>query len=1465
MLVLRRSMKEVLISNGAGTRTSGRTAGGRLSKKLGMLQTFALLVLSLAALSRPKYQVVVQAAETATATTAAAREKTTTSAIEPLASSEIESSAASRASRGSKKSNHPKERENEDVLVVMAVDGTLAGISRDTGALLWKQSSQQGSHTGAGSSTSSASSGRMQPGHPNRNAPADDDASALLRPLLSTTTTTQSAASSNTAAVPSVDGNVYLTTTTTSLDGSSPSMTVSTSVKELVQRAPFLDPQGRFYVGSRHTTAAAIDKYTGEFLSVISSSANGRDANKDDPKLENRPVLWMGRVDYSVTVQDARTGIRNVQFSVSEIMNVEDMRSNAHSNNGEAAGTSSSSSPGRNGRLDPWAEQWNTLPDGSLPTRDSSSSLLAQKEQTRLISTPSGSLALLYPESGVVQWVAQEQFQTPIAFAMDATTGRAIEVEIIPDVTVPSSNDMEYLSRELERQLELLDAASTEDTGSVEDSDQTIVGRLEGSGQLYALPLGKRRSKMSRETSSVLHSPNQHAAAIAANAASKHKAVPKLTGGRGTTHLTQHASDHHHDSMTSQRKSCHPTSSHFPSCLVDHHKHQPPRLEYFAKGNDNRFLSEGLPPFDDTKRKSHEMALVSQQNPPENVVYHPDYGYVNTNHFAPAPPPKSQYSKILKILGSWLPPTIALIFVLSFELGRRKRLQDETSGTSTDKETPSNLKGPNGEIKDLPKQNNGDTDIVVPETVAVHTSASSLQVQLHQQHVIQVSDQVLGFGGQGTVVYKGVLDGRDVAVKRMLKAYHASADREIRLLIESDGHPSVVRYFLKEVRGDFVYLALELCDMSLHDLIGVLRSNDPSSDPTSSQSPMIPFAASKLVLQQIVSGVRHLHSLRIVHRDLKPANILLAITKNGKKKARKEDTNTYETFLDCSYVAKISDMGLGKQIAGQSSLGGSMMATPSFQGQKGGTSSMGVGPGSVGWQAPEVMALRWVASDASAKSGESNSFNPEASPIDLPSPNPRTSRSVDIFSLGCIFYSTLVPGYHPFGEWYEREANIVHNRPMIDALEKISSDAFHLVRSMLSRDPKLRPTAKQICEHPFFWTSQKKLSFLCEFSDRLETDTTVPTSIQLINSLAIERGAVDVVGTSWDENLDEPLISNMQRFRTYDPSSVRDLLRLIRNKHHHFDELPENFRAAMVANQDTLLEYFEQKFPRLLMHCWNCSRSVLTGDDPLMSKYDIPPAPKIPEQIRRLAATISPPESFIVQPVSDDGQPNEFPESEDGDGEEETDARVPPHSNDGDLIVHNAPGQSPTDKLKGPETSSTESLEPSLVNVPIQAEAAYDVIAWEGSTTAKELNCRGWSRSDAEWARRIDPVFRKKDANLKRAAEDPKFRTRLCNHWDTSMGVFCPMRKKNKCVFAHGPVELRVKEGKKSRWGKLVDKNGDNKNPRHSGGEDTYGAARTIEATRKEEGKWNTGKGKGTKKPPTGGKKKKATPASTAS
>jgi len=803
---------------------------------------------------------------------------------------------------------------------------------------------------------------------------------------------------------------------------------------------------------------------------------------------------------------------------------------------------------------------------------------------------------------------------------------------------------------------------------------------------------------------------------------------------------------------------------------------------------------------------------------------------------------------------------------------------------------------------------------------------------------IKVTDEVLGYGGHGTVVYRGSLDGRSVAVKRMLKAYHASANREISLLIESDGHSNVVRYFLKEVRGDFVYLALELCDMSLHELIAAIgehihwqkgtdakkgrRHHD--SEGSKDNDGRISHATRQMLLQ-IASGVRHLHSLRIVHRDLKPANILLAhqdrSIKGIQDKADKDPTDThkeeedesvYELFEQGEYIPKISDMGLGKQLMGQSSFGLSTLGNASAGLAAAGTGGQGrdvagAGPGSVGWQAPEVMAQRRspdgrassasmtrTCSDVVGGNSSPDSAMLDASPIEAPSAAARTSRSVDIFSLGCIFYCTIIPGSHPFGEWYEREANIMKNEPNTGALEDISVDAADLVISMIARDATKRPTASQVCRHPFFWDPATRLAFLCQLSDRLEA--TAPTLVDCndvtsesstpaqrqhnIDPFLVERNAAAVIGTSWDKDLDQGLLTNVSRFRTYDPSSVRDLLRLIRNKYHHFDELPNDVKMRLGPNPTDLIKYFERKFHRLVMHCYRVCQDHLTKDDPLVIKYGIPatlesPAPAALPQ-RAEVGTVTSPKSSYYKILSSTGTRSSITDNEseavDNDliphaavtirgspissssaeertsaeeEQEKAEAFIPPA--EPSKLSDNG-SQLPTER-KDVEVSDSDayvilddsSSKESTVPQP-KSCSAEGITIWEGSTAAKTFNCRGWYRSDDEWKRRVDSTIRKRDANVERCATDPKFRTRLCNHWDVSQGTHCPMRKKKKCIFAHGPVELRVKEGKKKRWGKLVDSDGNCSNPRASGGEDTYGAARSIELMREKEGKWTQNK-----------------------
>ena len=93
-----------------------------------------------------------------------------------------------------------------------------------------------------------------------------------------------------------------------------------------------------------------------------------------------------------------------------------------------------------------------------------------------------------------------------------------------------------------------------------------------------------------------------------------------------------------------------------------------------------------------------------------------------------------------------------------------------------------------------------------------------------------------------------------------------------------------------------------------------------------------------------------------------------------------------------------------------------------------------VGPGSVGWMAPQVMALRSRDPLSSfygqASSSEVSPVNDLLLPLAISAP-----ADEDIFSLGDIFYCTLQPRLHPFREWYESEANIVKGKPNTLPLE----------------------------------------------------------------------------------------------------------------------------------------------------------------------------------------------------------------------------------------------------------------------------------------------------------------------------------------------------------------------------------------------------------------------------------------------
>jgi serine/threonine-protein kinase/endoribonuclease IRE1 len=109
-------------------------------------------------------------------------------------------------------------------------------------------------------------------------------------------------------------------------------------------------------------------------------------------------------------------------------------------------------------------------------------------------------------------------------------------------------------------------------------------------------------------------------------------------------------------------------------------------------------------------------------------------------------------------------------------------------------------------------------------------------------------------------VLKGTWGSRAVAVKRLLSDFTRLASQEVKLLQASDDHPNVIRYYCQERRDNFLYIALDLCQASLADLI----------DSPDKHIPLASVLDRKKALREVTGGLRHLHDMKIIHRDIKP-------------------------------------------------------------------------------------------------------------------------------------------------------------------------------------------------------------------------------------------------------------------------------------------------------------------------------------------------------------------------------------------------------------------------------------------------------------------------------------------------------------------------------------------------------------------------------------------------------------------
>ena len=459
-------------------------------------------------------------------------------------------------------------------------------------------------------------------------------------------------------------------------------------------------------------------------------------------------------------------------------------------------------------------------------------------------------------------------------------------------------------------------------------------------------------------------------------------------------------------------------------------------------------------------------------------------------------------------------------------------------------------------------------DVIEVQGTSTPTDPSGPVIQIG--HLRVFTDNPIGFGSHGTVVYKGMFGGRDVAVKRMLLEFYDIASHEVGLLQESDDHPNVIRYYDKESSGQFLYIALELCPASLQDVIEKPQEYSGLIGPTGLDLPD--------VLRQITLGLRYLHSLKIVHRDIKPQNILMSVPKK-----LPSNPNLFQPPR-----LLISDFGLCKKLEGDQS---SFRATTAHA------------AGTTGWRAPELLVDDDASSNNShTQTGASSSIPPsttsDSEPLVLDTQtNRRATRAIDIFSLGCVFYFVLTNGSHPFDRdgRYMREPNVIKGHYSLDELARLGDyqwEARDLISSMIHHDPKLRPDAATVLAHPFFWSPQTRLDFLCSVSDAFEFEVRDPPSsaLQALESLGPQL--LKEHNNDFLKPLPQAFKDTLGKQRKYSGDKILDLLRALRNKKNHYEDMPDNVKKMVGGFPVGYLGFWTRKFPGLLMGAHRVVREV---------------------------------------------------------------------------------------------------------------------------------------------------------------------------------------------------------------------------------------------------------------------------------
>ena len=284
---------------------------------------------------------------------------------------------------------------------------------------------------------------------------------------------------------------------------------------------------------------------------------------------------------------------------------------------------------------------------------------------------------------------------------------------------------------------------------------------------------------------------------------------------------------------------------------------------------------------------------------------------------------------------------------------------------------------------------------------------------------------------------------------------------------------------------------------------------------------------------------------------------------------------------------------------------------------------------------------------------------------------------------------------------------------------------------------------------------------------------------------------------------------------------MRDLLRVIRNKRHHYHELSPPVKALVGALPVGFCNYFDRRFPLLLSHCVEVAKKFLSTE-------------RLFSMLFYRDTSITPTDSPSVQEISNNNTANSSKKMSSG-------SSVVPNSMKSDFnsskTVSSSPSKSDPNSLKSfisnfnEQTVGTESTDDTFTDAESgqflnsnnneasqscqNSDGGYSlstgssvgysgssggtpsvvcadgVVVWQGSALQQSLRSKGWWRDAGDWVAAGQTAGggpgggggviggggakKNRPSHLVKAASDLKYRTRLCTHWETTVSPHVPM------------------------------------------------------------------------------------------